>query len=341
VMLFGWQRVSKRMHLFATVMVTIGTIISAFWILSANSWMQTPTGYRIEEGVFFPENWLHIIFNPSFLYRLVHMILASYLTTTFVIIGVSAWYLRKNQQVDTARKALSLALWVALLLAPLQAVIGDFHGINTLKYQPLKIAAIEGHWETQRGAPLILFAIPDEEKEYNRFELAIPRLGSLILTHELNGEIIGLKSVVKNDRPRMSIAFFGFRLMVGIGGLFILISLYGLWLRMRHKLYDAKRFFQLCIFTAPLGFVAILAGWFVTETGRQPWIVYNLLRTKDTASQLPAEFVLTSLIAFILLYSALISAFIYYVFRLIHKGPTHVPTTDTPHHLAAWLEKKL
>lgn len=340
IMLFGWKRVSEKTHLFATVMVAIGTMISAFWIISANSWMHTPAGYRLENAVFFAANWLEIIFNPSFPYRLAHMVTASYLTTSFVIAGISAWYLLNGRQLDMAKPAFSLAMGIALVLAPLQLAIGDFHGLNTLKHQPLKIAALEGRWETERGAPLTLFGVPDMKAEANHYALEVPKLGSLILTHEWEGEIIGLKSVPKEDRPYVPLVFFTFRLMVAIGLWMITLAALGQFARMRGKLYTANWLHRACLYSTPLGFIAVVAGWFTTEAGRQPWVVYGLLRTKDAASRLPPHEVMTTLLAFAVLYSVLLVVFISYLVRMIKKGMDEAPLTNTPGKLTAWVEEK-
>lgn len=340
IMLFGWKRVPEKVHLLSTILVALGTAISAFWIISANSWMHTPGGYRIENGIFFVENWLDVIFNASFPYRFSHMVTASYLTTSFVVAGVSAWYLLKDRQTSIARPAFSLAMGMALVLAPMQLLIGDMHGLNTLKHQPLKISALEGRWETQRSAPLTLFALPDMEAETNRFALEIPRLGSLILTHEWEGEVVGLKSVPKQDRPYVPLVFFAFRLMVAIGLWFILLAMMGQYARMKGKLYTASWLHRCCLTSTPLGFIAVIAGWFTTETGRQPWVVYHLLRTRDAASQLPPGEVMITLIAFAVLYTLLIAVFIHYLIRLVKGGMDNVPVTDIPDHLTAWLEEK-
>lgn len=341
VMLFGWNRVSKPVHLFATAMVALGTTLSTFWILSANSWMQTPSGFRLENGVFFPVNWLAVIFNPSFPYRLSHMVIASFLTTTLVVAGVSAWYLVKQKHLDLAKPTFSLAMWLLLILAPLQIFVGDQHGLNTLEHQPIKIAAMEGRWDTAKGVPFTVFAIPDPKTASNHYALEIPYVGSLILTHHLDGEVVGLKSVPPQDRPYVPIVFYSFRVMVGLGFLFLFIAISGQILRMRKKLYSANWFQRLCVFASPLGFVAVIAGWFTTETGRQPWIVYNQIRTVDMASALPASTVLTSLIIFIVLYLSLITTFIFYLLRLVRKGPQAIPHhLPQPDKLTAWLEEE-
>lgn len=340
IMLFGWKRVAKSLHLFSTLMVTLGATFSAFWILSANSWMHTPDGYRIENGIFFVSSWWKVIFNPSFPYRLTHMLIASYLTTSVLIAGISAWYLIHKRHALLAQKAFSLSLFAILFLAPLQLFVGDLHGLNTLKYQPMKISAIEARWETMRGAPLTIFALPSMQQEKNLYAFDIPKLGSIILRHETQGEIIGLKSISKNDRPYVPLIFFSFRVMVGIGFLFILTAFIGLYLRIRRTLYENAFFQRWCLSISPLGFFAVLAGWFTTEVGRQPWIVYGLMRTQDGASILPAQSVLFSLTAFTFLYVSLLSIFIVYFIQLVKKGPEEKELAEHPEKLTAWLEEK-
>lgn len=340
VMLFGWKRVSPAVHMFSTSMVALGTVISAFWILSANSWMQTPAGYHLENGIFSASNWVAAIFNPSFPYRFSHMLVAALLSSSFLIAGIAAWYLYKQRHFELASKTFSLTMGVVLILAPLQLFLGDMHGLNTLKYQPLKVSAIEGRWETESGVPLTLFAVPDMAAEKNLYAVDIPLLGSLILTHSLKGEIKGLKTVDRADRPYVPIVFYSFRVMVGIGLLLILTALIAQYLRMRKKLFSTRWFSRWCIVTAPLGFIAILSGWFTTETGRQPWIIYGMLRTKDAASLLPASSVLTSLIAFLILYFVLLGTFIFYLLRMVKKGPENIPVSNQPDRLTAWLEEK-
>ena len=323
VLLFGRSRVPRPLHVLAAYAVAVGTLFSAFWILSANSWMHTPAGTELVDGRFVVVDWWQTIFNPSFPYRLAHMVTACYLTTAFVVIGVSAYYLRRNRFQDVSRTALNMGLGLIALLAPLQLVIGDLHGLNTFEHQPVKIAAMEGHWETQRGAPLTLFAIPDEEQERNHFEVSIPKLGSLILTHELLGEIRGLKDWPPEERPPVAIVFYSFRVMVGIGLLMILVGLISLYLRIRGRLYDSPRFLRLCSWCLPIGFIALLAGWFTTEVGRQPWVVYGMLRTVDATSPvLTGGNVLTSLLVYILAYSVIFGAGIYYLYRIVRQGPT-------------------
>ena len=329
IMLFGWHRVSAQVHFFATCMVALGTVISAFWILSGNSWMQTPAGFAIEAGRVVATDWWAAVFNPSFPYRFAHMVMASLLTTSFVVAGVAAWYLLRGVHEEFAPRAFSLALWMALGAAPAQVVIGDLHGLNTLHHQPMKIAAMEALWETEAPAPFVVFAIPDEAGERNRAELSIPRLGSLILTHSLDGEVKGLKEVPPQDRPPVGIVFFAFRLMVGLGFLFVAVAALGLWLRWSGGLYRRRWFLRLCVAVSPLGFVALLAGWTVTEVGRQPWVVYGLQRTADGVSLLPASSVATTLALFLVAYSVLLAAFLIFFFRMVRNGPDYA--TDPPH----------
>jgi len=322
VMLFGWQRVSAKLHFFATCTVAVGTWISSFWIIAANSWMHTPAGHVIVDGKFEVASWLEVIFNPSMPYRLSHMLLASFLTATFVVMATSAWYLRRQQHQAFARKSLSLTLWLALILAPLQAVVGDFHGLNVKEHQPIKLAAMEGIWEArEKNVPLLLFAIPDPKNETNHFEVKIPGLASLILTHEWDGELQGLKSVPKADRPNVPLVFFSFRIMVGLGMLMIFIALAGAWLRWRGTLYQSNWFLTLCSFMAPSGVIAVLAGWYVVEIGRQPWLVQGLVRTMDVVSPLPPERVMLSLSLFVITYSLLFGVYLYFFRKLIKKGP--------------------
>jgi cytochrome d ubiquinol oxidase subunit I len=322
VMLFGWQRVSAKLHYFATCTVAVGTWISAFWIIAANSWMQTPTGHRIVDGKFEVVSWFEVIFNPSMPYRLSHMLLATLLTATFVVMATSAWYLLKQQHQAFARKGLSLTLWLALVLAPLQAVVGDFHGLNVKEHQPIKLAAMEGIWPARESnVPLLLFAWPDQKAEKNHFEVAVPGLASLILTHQWDGALTGLKSVPASDRPNVPLVFFSFRVMVGLGLLMIGVAILGLLLRWRGTLYQSRWFLRICSLLAPSGVIAVLAGWYVVEVGRQPWLVQGLVRTMDVVSPLPAERVMLSLSLFVLTYSLLFGVYLYFFRKLIKKGP--------------------
>ncbi len=339
IMLFGWQKVSPRLHLFATLMVAIGAMFSAFWILSANSWMHTPSGYTIKNGVFYVASWWQVVFNPSFPYRLAHMLNAAFLTVSFLIAGVSAYYLLNKQYNDFAKKSFSSAMWFALIFAPSQFIIGDLHGLNTLKYQPYKISAIEGRWETESGAPLTLFALPNMQAETNFYPIDVPKLGSLILTHHWNGKILGLKNIPRADRPYVPMVFFSFRLMFGIGLIFIFTVLWSLYLRICDKLYNQKYFLRWCILISPLGFLAVITGWVTTETGRQPWVIYNLLRTRDAATLLPPSAVMTTLLLIASLYLIIFSAFIYYLLRTIRNGPHNIEISQI-NKITPWLEDK-
>jgi cytochrome bd ubiquinol oxidase subunit I len=322
VMLFGWNRVSPRMHFASTVIVAAGTLISAFWILSANSWMQTPQGFRIgEDGLLYPTDWLKVIFNPSFPYRLVHMVTAAYLTTAFVVAGVGAYYLWRQRHLKHARVMFGMAMIMAIFVAPLQLVIGDLHGLNTLKHQPAKVAAMEGLWETQRGAPLLLFGWPDQDEEITKYSLEIPKLSSLILTHEFEGEVKGLKEWPKEERPPVAWVFWSFRIMVGIGMLMIATGVTALILYFKKRLFDTKWFLYGCMALTPAGFIAVLAGWFVTEIGRQPYVVYGILKTAEAVSPIPGSSIAMSLVAFVIVYVFIFGAGSYYILRLIGKGP--------------------
>ncbi len=322
VMLFGWNRVSPKMHFAATIIVATGTLISAFWILSANSWMQTPQGFEGgAEDLLYPTNWLQVIFNPSFPYRFMHMITAAYLTTAFVVAGVGGYYLWRGQHVKHARIMLGMAMIMAIFVAPLQLLLGDLHGLNTLTHQPAKVAAMEGLWETQRGAPLKLFGWPDQEEEITKYALEIPKLSSLILTHELDGEVKGLKAWPRDERPPAATVFWTFRIMVGVGMLMILTGVFALILHWRKKLFDTRWFQYWCMALTPAGFIAVLAGWFVTEVGRQPYIIHGVMRTAEAVSPVAASPIAISLAAFVITYGFVFGAGVYYIVRLIGKGP--------------------
>lgn len=323
VMLFGWHRVGHGLHFFATCMVALGTIISTFWILSSNSWMQTPQGYAIENGVVVPIDWLMVIFNPSFPYRLLHMSTAAFLASAFFVGASAAWHLLCGNDNPAIRKMFSMALWMALIVSPIQAVIGDAHGLNTLKYQPAKIAAIEGHWENKNGeaSPLILVGMPDMDQEKTKYAISIPYLGSLILTHSLTKQVPALKSFPKLDRPNSSIIFWSFRVMAGLGMLMVLLGIISAWLRWKGRLYESKPFLWFALLMGPSGLIAILAGWFTTEIGRQPWIVYGLQRTRDAVSAHGEMHMSFSLLIFILVYSSVFGVGYIYMIRLIKQGP--------------------
>ncbi|MBK9083495.1 MAG: cytochrome ubiquinol oxidase subunit I [Rhizobiales bacterium] len=322
VMLFGLKRVGPGLHFVATLMVALGTLISTFWILSANSWMQTPAGHAIDaQGRFVPVDWFAVVFNPSFPYRFVHMVLAAYLTTAFVVGAAGAWHLLRGAASRETRVMFSMAMWMAALVAPVQIFAGDLHGLNTLEHQPAKVAAMEGHFETQRGAPLILFGYPDPAQERTRYALEIPKLGSLILRHSLDGEVAGLKAFAPQDRPDPRIPFFAFRLMVAIGLAMAGLGLWSLWARRRRRLYDSRWLHRAAILMGPSGFGALLAGWFVTETGRQPWVVYGLMRTSEAASPVSAGAVGASLAAFVLVYLVVFGAGLLYALALLARPP--------------------
>ncbi len=322
VMLFGMNRVGPRLHFLATVLVAFGTVFSAFWILSANSWMQTPTGYAFNAaGQFISDDWVEVVFNPSLPYRLAHTVLGAYLTTALVVGAVGAWHLLRRSGAEAARIMLSMAMWMACLVAPLQAVVGDLHGLNTVDYQPAKIAAMEGHFESQKGAPLILFGIPDMAAEQTRYVIEIPKLGSLILTHDWDGEVYGLKEWAPKDRPNAGIVFWSFRIMVGLGLLMVLLGLVSLWLRLPGRLYDARWFHAFALAMGPSGFVAVMAGWVTTEVGRQPYTIYGLLRTAESVSPVAATGVAVSLAAFAVTYLIVFGAGIVYLFRLMAESP--------------------
>jgi cytochrome d ubiquinol oxidase subunit I len=326
IMLFGWKRVPRPVHFFASCMVALGTVISAFWILSANSWMQTPAGYTVDAGgVLHVSDWAQAIFSPSFPYRFAHMVAAAYLTTAFIVAGIGAWYILRERNVPHGRIMLGMGLSLLVWLAPAQLVIGDLHGLNTLKYQPAKIAALEAHWDTGKNVPLILFALPDPKAETNHYEIAIPALGSLILTHEWDGEIKGLKSFPPEDRPNPIIPFFAFRIMVGIGMIMIAVGIVGSILWWTGRLFTSRWFLHLLTWVSPLGFLAVLAGWFTAEVGRQPWTVTGVLRTADAVSPVPGGSVLTSIILFVLVYGIVFGAGLYYIIQLVRRGPDEPP----------------
>lgn len=335
VMLFGARRVSPRMHFFATCMVALGTLISTFWIISANSWMQTPQGHAINaDGVFEPADWWAIVFNPSFPLRLAHMVLAAFLTTCFVIGGVSAGYLRRGVHADAARRMLKLAVVFAALAVPVQIVVGDLHGLDARDHQPVKIAAVEAYWErgaAGEGVPLVLFAVPDARAERNRYEVAVPRLGSLILTHSLDGQIQALKDVPASERPPVAPVFYAFRVMVGLGVLMLLLVGASLWQWWRGRMFASRWLLDGWRAMALSGFLALLAGWYTAEIGRQPWTVQGLLRTAEAVTPtLAAGSVVASLLTLAAVYLAVFGAGAWYLWRLVRTGPQpHMPAPET------------
>jgi cytochrome d ubiquinol oxidase subunit I len=324
VMLFGLERVGKKLHFLATCLVALGTALSAFWILSANSWMQTPTGWTTNAaGQFVPAgSWLDIIFNPSFPYRLVHTVLAAYLTTALVVGAVGAWHLLKGRDVAGVRVMFSMAMWMATLVAPVQILAGDLHGLNTLEHQPAKVLAMEGDYEpSPSGAPLILFGFPDDEGERVRSKVALPGLGSLILKHDSKAPLPGLKDFPKAGRPPAEILFWSFRLMVGLGLLMFALGLWSLLARLRRRLCDWRWLHRFAVAMGPAGFVAVICGWVTTEVGRQPWLIYGLLRTRDAVSPIAAPGVTGSLVAFVIVYFAVFGAGTLYILRLMARPP--------------------
>jgi cytochrome d ubiquinol oxidase subunit I len=322
IMLFGMDRVGKGLHFFATLMVAGGTLLSTFWIISANSWMHTPAGFALSTtNQFVPEDWWAVIFNPSFPYRFVHTVLAAYLTTALAVGAVGAYHLLRDSGNAGARIMFSMAMWMAAIVAPLQVVAGDVHGLNTFEHQPAKIAAIEGHFETQRGAPLILFGWPDRAAERTLGAVEIPKLGSLILTHEWNGVVPGLKEWPKDDWPNSALVFWSFRIMVAIGILMVALGFWSLWARWKDRLYDWRALHRAALLMGPSGFVAVIAGWITTEVGRQPYTVYGLMRTAQSLSPIDAAAVATSLAAFVVVYLLVFGAGTLYILRLCGRPP--------------------
>jgi cytochrome d ubiquinol oxidase subunit I len=323
VMLFGMNRVGKTLHFTATLAVAVGTFISAFWILSANSWMQTPTGYAISpNGQFVPADWLAIVFNPSFPYRLVHTVFAAYLTTALVVGAVGGWHLLRERTNEGARTMFSMAMGMITVVAPLQILAGDQHGLNTLEHQPVKVMAMEGHFQSHdNGAPLVLFAWPDQAAAKNLYAVEIPKASSLILKHSLDAPLKGLDTVDRKDWPPVAIVFWAFRIMVGLGMLMLALAVFSLWARVRHRLYDWPLLHRFALVMGPAGFVAVIAGWVTTEVGRQPFTVHGLLRTADSVSPLQAPAVAISLLAFIVVYFIVFGAGVFYILRLMSHSP--------------------
>jgi cytochrome d ubiquinol oxidase subunit I len=330
VALFGWNKVGPGLHCFATIMVATGTLISASWIVASNSWMHTPQGFEIINNRVVPVDWLKVIFNPSYPYRLAHMVIAAYLATALFVGASGAWHLLKLHHMPAARTMMSMAMWMLLVVAPLQIAVGDALGLNSLKYQPAKIAALEGHWENTAGEslPLILFGWPDMAAETTRYAVEIPHLGSLVLTHEWNGRIPGLKEFAAADRPNSTIIFWSFRVMVGLGMLMLLLGVWSLWLRLRQRLYRSKLFLRFAVMMGPAGLIAILAGWYTTEIGRQPWVVYGVMRTKDAVSNHSALALSSTLIVIFVMYFAIFGTGVSYILQLVAKGPQEYGPED-------------
>lgn len=326
IMLFGRERVGAKLHMFACLMVAFGTALSATWILSVNSWMHTPQGYAIaENGQFVPVDWMKIIFNPSFPYRLAHTLTAAYLTTAFIVGAVGSWHLLKGEKDNPGvRTMFNMAMWMILVTAPLQILLGDLHGLNTLKYQPQKVMAMEGHYDSHPdGAPLYLFGIPDDDAQELKYAIGIPKASSLILEHDLNAPMAGLDTIPDEDQPPVAIVFWSFRIMVGIGFAMLGVALFGLWCRVRKKLYTSKALQRMALLMGPSGLVAVIAGWITTEVGRQPYTIWGLMRTSESASPLDAPAVGASLLAFIIVYFFVFGAGVFYILRLMGHAPQY------------------
>ncbi len=322
IMLFGLERVGRGLHFLATCIVAFGTLFSAFWILAVNSWMQTPDGYRVgPDGRFLPVSWVHIIFNPSFPVRFPHMVLAAYLSVAFVVGATGAWHLLRNRQNPAARTMFSMAMWMACLVAPLQIAMGDVHGLNTLRNQPAKIAAIEGLFDTSKAAPLALFGLPNMATSHLDYAVAIPHVSSLILTHDWNGEVKGLTAFKPADRPYAPLVFWAFRVMVGLGMAMAGLGLASLYLRARGRLYGSTKLLYAAVAMGPAGLVALLAGWVTTEVGRQPYTVYGLLRTSESISPIAAPGVGVSLAAFAIVYFVVFGTGLMFTLRLLAQPP--------------------
>jgi cytochrome d ubiquinol oxidase subunit I len=328
LLLFGGERIPRWLHVFSGVAVACGTTLSAFWIIAANSWMQTPAGYTIESGIIYPADWFAIIFNPSFPYRLAHMLNASFLTAGFVVLAVGARHFLAGRHVEEARTMLRMAIALTAVLAPLQLILGDLHAENTLKYEPTKIAAMEAHWDSSKPAGFEFFAWPDEKSESNLYSISMPHIASLLVTREWNGLFPGLKDVPPQDRPPLPNIFFGFRIMVGVGLYMIAAALFGAWLLWRGKLYETRWYLMIISQTWWAGFVAVIAGWVVTECGRQPWIVEGVLRTTDATSPVPGASVATTLVLFVAVYLTVFSFGIYFINRLIARGMDSADLAD-------------
>ena len=334
VLLFGFNRVPSWLYVLSAAIVAVGTALSAFWILSANSWMQTPTGHEVRDGIAYPVDWLSVVFNPSFPYRLAHMLNAAYLTTGFVVLAVGARYLVAGRHIEEGRTMLRMAIGLTAILAPLQLFLGDQHGLNTLQHQPIKVAAMEAHWDGSKPGDFHIFAWPDEKTGENRFAISIPRGASLILTHHMNGLFPGLNSVPASDRPPVTLVFFSFRIMLAIGLFMIGAAVFGAFLWWRGTLFDTRWYLRIMAQCWWIGFVAVIAGWIVTECGRQPWIAHGLLRTADATSPVPGATIAGTLALFVIAYGVVFSFGIYYINRLIAQGPTG-SAAEEPGHFSA------
>jgi cytochrome d ubiquinol oxidase subunit I len=321
VLLFGRNLVPRWAHFASALLVAAGTLFSTFWILVTNSWMQTPGGYKLVNGIFYPTSWSEIVFSASFPYRFLHTVAGFYITTGFAVLGVAAALLRTGKSADEAKLMMSITLWFLTAMVPLQIFLGDLHGLNTLHHQPAKLAAIEAHWDREARAPLALFAIPDQKAETNRYAIEVPLLGSLILTHDVNGVVPGLKDFPREDRAPAIIPFFAFRIMVGAGLVMLALVAVGFWLRLRRKLYDAGWYLNVLQYSSVLGFIAVVAGWTTTEVGRQPWTVYGVMRTAHSVTpSLAGIDVLLSLLGYMVVYLIMFPTGLWFIARIVRGG---------------------
>ncbi len=322
IMVWGWRRVGTRLHFTATLMMVLGVLISGVCITARNSWMQTPDGFAMVGDQILLQNWFSAIFSPSFPYRFLHMLAAAYLSTAFFVLGISAWFLIKRQYRDFAQYSSRFALITIFIMTPAQIFLGHLHGVNTHEHQPLKIAAIEGLWETKHGAPMVLFGLPDQEAEQNRYAMEIPNLASLIVTHDIDGELMGLKEVPKKERPYVPLVFFSFRVMVAVALLMLLVGAIGIFLMKKGSLYQSRWFLRTCVAMTPSGFIATIAGWCVTEAGRQPWVVSGLVKTNEIVTSAPSSQVVEFLSVIFTFYALLFLIFLYSLWMFIKRGPT-------------------
>jgi cytochrome bd ubiquinol oxidase subunit I len=327
IMLFGLHRVGPRLHFLATCMVALGTLLSASWILSANSWMQTPDGIEVVNGHVVVTDWLKVVINPSWLYRLPHMLTAAYITGSFLVAGVGAWYLLRGEHVPFGRRTVSMGTAFATILIATQVFLGDILYGKMVQLQPAKMQAAEGFWDKQSESPAPYYWIiaPDQEHQRNRFALGIPALGSIWLTHSLDGRVDGLKNTPVDRQPQMGWVFYGFRVMYGIAIIMFGVAVASLWLRWGGRLFNTRWFLRTLVIMTPSGIVATLGGWYLAETGRQPWVIYGILRTIDAVSPVPADALLSSLIAFICIYALFLTAFVLFAVRMIRRGPQGAP----------------
>jgi cytochrome d ubiquinol oxidase subunit I len=331
VLLFGRKLVPQWAHFAAAAMVALGTLFSTFWILVLNSWMQTPTGFELVDGRFVPTSWLAVIWNPSFPYRFAHTVVAVYLTTAFTVIGVAAYYLRRARYVAESKVMMVMGIGLASVLVPLQAFLGDLHGLNTLQHQPAKLAAMEGIWETRAGQAAVVFAIPDSAAETNHAEISIPKLASFYLTHDWEGVVRGLREFPRADRPPVAPVFFAFRGMIAMWAVMLALTVCAWWLAWRRRLFQSQTYLRAATWAIPVGYIAVTAGWFTTEIGRQPFVVYGHLRTADAVTPtLTGGDVAISLLVYIVVYVVIFGAGLYYLIRLVHRGLPEVAKKHEP-----------